>query len=105
MRIARLIAKCFKPEKIDFAQLGEQLRQLHAGKIDRLDLPPGVSFQLLLPECPKCGYRAEGGAAPTIESEIEEINESFDRIEQALDGIKGELIRLGLAAPSTEGLH
>lgn len=62
MQFARIIAKWFKPEEPDFAALGAKLRQLAAGEIGGFELPPGVSFVRLLPECPKCGYRAEPGA-------------------------------------------
>lgn len=103
MQIARLIAKWFKPT--DLAAVREDIRRFHAGEIDRLELPPGFSYSLVLPECPKCGYRAEGGAAPTVESEIEEINESLDRTEAALEKLKHNLVSQGLIAPSTQGLH
>lgn len=104
MIIARIIRKWFRPQD-DFAALGERLRQLRAGEIDRLELPPGVRYQALLPECPKCGYRPEGGAAPTVESEIEEVNESLDRIEAVLEKLRHNLVSQGLIAPSTQGLH
>lgn len=62
MPITRLIAKWFKPEEIDFAALSAKVRQLEAGEISSFELPPGISYSRLVPECPKCGYRAEPGA-------------------------------------------